>query len=470
MNKNESGNSEFEERKQKKILHLIMIGILVVLFVNGFLFGSHILGNREEEIAGGEIRNESRANDANEEIDPTTNPTTPEEYLDSGETRIRLQFGGDVFLHQGPLDAARTGEDTYDFRPFFEHIAPFIDGDFVMANMESPVDAFGNNERVLGFPYFNAPFEILEALTGAGFNHLSSANNHAFDKGLDGIFNTVANFERAGITHTGLSRNAQEFNTPTIIDVNGIQIGVLAYTDVINHQGLALVPPGAPERDFAVRQFRSYTLDDLPRMADDIADLRVAGADLVVVSLHWGAEYADAPNDMQRRIAAELSDAGADVIMGHHSKTVQPIQWHYRADGSRALIMYSLGNFLADQTRLFPNATTAREVLDRSTNNGLNLEFAGRTQFGMLVSLEVTQDLDGNITLQDVNVLPTLCMRDFSGNTLGNINGVSVMPLVDGELPDFVTDEDLRYWGRTAYEHVVGIVGRNMVSYDLTNE
>lgn len=459
MEMKEPGNSNLKARKQKKKLSVMILGILVILFINGFFLGSYLCGRGRDNRLSNESEN-NRTTEVNDQ-NAMTNPTTPEDS-ESDETRIRLQFAGDVFMHQGPLDVARTGENTFDFNPFLQHIAPFIDGDFVMANMESPVDAFGGNQSVAGWPYFNAPFEILEALTGAGFNHLSSANNHAFDKGLEGLFNTVNSFARAGITHTGLNVDMADFNTPTLIDVEGIQVGVLAYTDVINNQGWALMPQDSWA--FAVRRFESLNLNDVPRMAEDIADLRAAGADLVVVSLHWGIEYADEPTQIQRQIAAELSDAGADIIMGHHSKTVQPVEWHYREDGSRALIMYSLGNFLVDQTRLFPNATTASEVIVRGTNNGLNLEFAGRTQFGILVDLEVTKDLDGNITLETVHILPTLTMRDFSGHTLGTVDGLSVMPIIEGELPDFVTDPDLRHWGSVAYEHTVSIVGRDLIT------
>jgi len=145
---------------------------------------------------------------------------------------------------------------------------------------------------------------------------------------------------------------------------------------------------------------------------------------------------------MQRQIARELAELGADVIMGNHAHVIQPVEWHYREDGSRSFIMYSLGNFLADQTRLNPPIA--------------------RTQFGKLVSLQVTRAPDGEITLE-AEVLPTLCMRDRTGSTLGIRDGISVMPLIGGELPEFVTDADLRAWGRRAYEHVVRIVGEEFI-------
>jgi len=390
------------------------------------------------------------------ETDATTaSATQPTEQTDDRATDITLQFAGDIFLHQGPMDVARTGTNTYDFRPFFQHIAPHITGDLAIANMETPVDVLGNNHDLTSFPLFNAPFEILDGLQYAGFNHLISANNHSFDRGFDGLVATVNNFERAGIDHTGMNVDEEAYNTPTLVDVNGIQVGIIAYTDSVNGEEWRVPEAMLP---FAVRRFRSDNLDSIPAITQDIADLREAGAELIVVALHWGAEYVDEPTAMQRQIAAEVAEAGADVIMGKHSHTIQPVEWHEREDGTRTLIMYSLGNFLADQTRL-TNPSVQAQINDSWTHH----PFIGRTQFGMLVSLQVSRDSDGNITLGEANVLPTLCMRDFSGNTLGGADNVSIMPLIDGELPDFVTDAELRQWGQVAYNHVRNIAGAEFI-------
>lgn len=368
---------------------------------------------------------------------------------------ILLQFAGDIFLHQGPMDVARTGNNTYDFRPFFQHIAPHITGDLAIANMETPVDVLGNNNDLTSFPLFNAPFEILDALQYGGFNHLISANNHSFDRDFDGLVATVNNFERAGIDHTGMNVDREDFNTPTIVDVDGIQVGIIAYTDSVNGQEWRVPDAMLP---YAVRRFNSNNLDSIPMITEDIANLREAGAELVIVALHWGAEYVDEPTPMQRQIAAEIAEAGADVIMGKHSHTVQPVEWHQREDGSRALVMYSLGNFLADQTRL-----TDPSVHAQINHSWAHHPFIGRTQFGMLVSLQVSRDETGNVTLGEANVLPTLCMRDFRGQTLGGADNVSIMPLIDGELPDFVTDAELRQWGQVAYNHVTNVVGEGFI-------
>jgi poly-gamma-glutamate synthesis protein (capsule biosynthesis protein) len=354
--------------------------------------------------------------------------------------RAKIQFAGDILLHASPIREAKTGDATYDFRPFFAAIDPYIDGDLALCNMETPVDVFGGNKDISTWPRFNAPYEILEALDFAGFNHLINTNNHTFDKGMSGLEATLKSFERAGFSSDGARASKETYDIPTVLDVNGIKIGIVAYTDSVNgHEGL--VPD--EQRAYAVRRFRSSSTSDLPRMSEDIAVLREAGAQIVIVSLHWGAEYVDEPKKAQREIAHGLCEAGADIVLGGHSHCVQPIEWYERAeDASRCLIMYSLGNFFADQT-----------ALEEPIN---------KTQFGMLVSLTLLEAPDGDIILEDCAALPTLCCKDASG-TLGVSH--SILPLNGGSVavPATVTDEGNRQWGRVAYEHVYGIVGSEFI-------
>ncbi|MCL2620781.1 MAG: CapA family protein [Defluviitaleaceae bacterium] len=373
--------------------------------------------------------------DEPEEIyEPEPQPEPEPEPLPD-PVNIRIQFAGDILLHGGL--GAGVGNNVFNYRPFMWAIRPYINGDLALVNMETPVDVFGNNQGIATWPRFNAPFEILDGLIYAGFNHLISANNHSFDKGFAGVEATLANFERAGIAQTGMYTNEADFNTPSIVDVQGIQVGIIAYTDSVN--GLeSLVPYDV--RPFAVRRFRSHVMDDVPYMAEDIRRIREAGADLVIISLHWGAEYVDRPTNMQMEIARGLVDAGADIIMGHHSHTPQPLEWHYReGDGSRGLIIYSLGNFLSDQIALGIPAT----------------------QYGMLVTAYVTKCYVYGVSVTNANVLPTAFVRD-AGRTLGS--PYSILPVINGEVPESVASENLRAWGRRAYDHVTRIVGEDFVN------
>ncbi|MCL2218029.1 MAG: CapA family protein [Defluviitaleaceae bacterium] len=363
---------------------------------------------------------------------PPTPPTTPEPPPPD-PIHIRLQFAGDILLHGGL--GAGIGNNRFDYRPFFWAIRPHIDGDLNLVNMETPVDVFGNNHDIRTWPRFNAPFGIVEGLIYAGFNHLITANNHSFDMGFSGLEASLANFERAGIAQTGMYTNADDFYAHSIVDVLGIRVGIIAYTDSFN--GLEGIIP-SDILPYTVRRFQSHTMNSIPSMAEEIAGIREAGADVVVISLHWGAEYVDQPTNMQRQIARALVDAGADIIMGHHSHTPQPLEWHYREDGNRGLIIYSLGNFLSDQIALGIPAT----------------------QYGMLVTAHIKMTHNGEITIYCATVLPTLFARD-SGRTLGS--PYSILPVIGGEAPERVASSYLRAWARRAYNHVVRIVGEEFI-------
>lgn len=358
-------------------------------------------------------------------------------------TVISVQFVGDVFLHRGPIEAGRTGHnpETFNFNPFLTHIRPYLDADLRIANMETPVDVLGNNRDITTFPMFNAPFEILEALVYAGFDHVNTANNHSFDRHWAGLVATVENVERAGLTQTGMYTTPEERDVPTIMNINGVKVGFISYTDSVN--GLeSFVSP--EQNQFGVRRFRSHVMDDVESMLADEVWLREQGAEVVIMSLHWGAEYVDEPTQMQRNIARALIDGGVDIIMGKHSHTPQPVEWHYREDGTRGFVMYSLGNFLADQTRLVP--------VDH------------RTQFGMLTTVEITRMPNGDINLTNADVLPTLTMRDFNGNVLRHRDDITVLPVIEGQLPEGFNDPLFRDWATRAYNHLNRIVGSDFIT------
>ena len=346
---------------------------------------------------------------------------------------IRIQFAGDILLHGGL--GAGIGNNQFNYRPFMWAIREHINGDLNLVNMETPVDVFGNNADIRTWPRFNAPFEILDGLIYAGFNHLITANNHSFDMGHSGLLASLDNFERAGISQTGMYRNQEEFNVPTIIDVQGIQVGIIAYADSVN--GLESLIP-ADIRPYTLRRFYSNNLNSIPAMRTDMEAIRAAGADLVILSLHWGLEYENAPRNWQVEVAHALIEAGADIIMGHHSHTPHPLEWHYREDGTRGLIIYSLGNFLSDQIALGTPAT----------------------QYGMLATAYVQLCHINGVSVYHAHVLPTVFARD-PGRILGS--PYSILPVINGEVPESVTDAGLRAWGRRAYEHVLWIIGEEFM-------
>ncbi|HEY8487586.1 MAG TPA: CapA family protein [Thermaerobacter sp.] len=267
--------------------------------------------------------------------------------------RASLASVGDVLIHKTLLAAARQSDGTYDFRPALAHVAPALRAaDLAVANLEQPVSG-ADLGGYTGYPRFNAPPELLEALRDAGFDVLTNANNHSLDRGRRGVERTFANLERFGFIHAGTARNEDERNRIAVAEAGGIRVAFLAYT-----YGTNGIPLPAPYL---------VNLIDPKRIAADIARARASGADLVSVSLHFGTEYEPEPSRDQERLVDAVLAAGADIVLGHHPHVLQRAELRpagspgedpacadapASADDGPCLykaVLFSQGNFLAGQ-------------------------------------------------------------------------------------------------------------------------
>jgi len=191
-----------------------------------------------------------------------------------------------------------------------------------------------------GRPFvFNAPAELPEALRSSGFSVLSTANNHAFDQGGPGVRETLERLEAQGLTAVGSGTDRAGAEAPRILVRNGLRVAFLAFTDLFN-QDL----DRSPDEPW-VRRLDPATAPGAVRAAR-------AQADAVVVSLHWGTEYSHVPGKRQRGLVRSLVEAGADVILGHHPHVLQPVEV-VESGARRALVAYSLGNFISNQDRMY---------------------------------------------------------------------------------------------------------------------
>ncbi|RIX53732.1 CapA family protein [Paenibacillus nanensis] len=306
---------------------------------------------------------------------PTPEPTPPEPVFEDA-----VWIGvGDVMSHSPQLPGAYDAElDTYDFTPFFEEVKPILaQGDWVMANMETPVA--GKDFGYSGYPTFNAPVELAEALKGAGFNLLSTANNHSLDKGEKGLLRTLEHLKELGFTTVGTAASQEEADTPVISEQNGIRMGLLSYTYGTN--GIP-IPEGKPYL---------VSLIDEEKMKSDIRKLRDAGADVVTIALHFGNEYQTTPTEEQKRLARALVAAGADIIAGSHPHVIQPYEVIETEDlngqTKKALIIYSMGNFISNQR-------------------------GDSKDYGVIFKVGVRKNVtEGTTTLTDVEAIPTWVHR-----------------------------------------------------------
>ena len=244
-------------------------------------------------------------------------------------TTLTILASGDLLVHAPVAAAATPGPGRYDFRPLFRPIRRIVRGaDLALCHVETPL---GPGQRT-GYPLFNAPEELAAAIRWTGWDACSTASNHSLDRGLDGIGSTRRALRRAGVRATGTARSAAEARRILIVRVRGVRIAVLAYTEHTN----GLLRPTAWAVNVAWR----------PRILADARRARRRGADLVLVNLHWGAEYVHEPTTAQRTLARALLRSGlVDAIVGQHPHVVQPIR---RIAGR--FVVYGEGNLLSAQS------------------------------------------------------------------------------------------------------------------------
>lgn len=238
---------------------------------------------------------------------------------------------GDVLIHPALTDqATRDGDGKRDYRPILAGVKSTIGAaDLAICHLETPLAAADGPFK--GFPEFNAPPEIASALADIGYDDCSTASNHTLDMGEAGVPRTLDALDAAKIKHVGSARTEQEAKTPLVFKVRGVKVGHVSYTFGFNGKQL---PPDKP--------WLSNTLDADAVLAAAKA-ARVAGAEVVVASLHWGTEYVHEPTAGQRRIAQKLlGNPNIDLIIGHHAHVVQPFE---KINGK--WVAYGLGNHIA---------------------------------------------------------------------------------------------------------------------------
>ncbi|MFC5531826.1 CapA family protein [Cohnella yongneupensis] len=274
---------------------------------------------------------------------PSESPT--EQAKEPTIREATLLAVGDIMAHSPQLPAYYDHESNrYTFDPWFDQVKPILQaGDWVFGNIETPLA--GAELKYSGYPRFNAPAELADAIAGAGFQIVSTANNHTMDRGFPGVTRTLANVRKAGLVPVGTASDPNDAKRITIEERNGIRMGFMAYTYGTN--GI----PIPEDKPFAVN------LIDSAAMRESIAELRRAGADVVTVSLHFGLEYHRMPSDAQIGLAHELIAAGSDIVLGSHPHVVQPYERVHvpaseSADGveRNGVVIYSMGNFISNQS------------------------------------------------------------------------------------------------------------------------
>jgi poly-gamma-glutamate capsule biosynthesis protein CapA/YwtB (metallophosphatase superfamily) len=356
---------------------------------------------------------------------PETSTTTVSPPTSIPEPKLRtisIVSTGDLLLHERLwVQAKADGTDgNLDFYPQLADLEPVISSaDLALCHLETPLAELGVDYE--GYPTFNAPPQITDAITKLGFDMCGTASNHSLDQGFSGLQRTIEILKAAGIPHAGTARSQEEASKPLILDVkteNGIvKVGILSYTYGFN----------GFERD-ADKMWSANLIDPVAIIAE--AKLaRTQGAEIVVAKLHWGAEYTNQENDFQKSLAQELADSGQiDLIDGSHSHTVQPL-----TQIGNTWIAYSHGNFAAAQRE--PETTKSE---------------------GLVTRWEFVEGLDGKFSLSCADAIPTF-IRDNRPVRVIDVNKALLSGEYFGETKQRLekaksrTDETVRDLGFTKF-------------------
>lgn len=303
-----------------------------------------------------------------EDADRVEPQPEPEPEPEPEPARATLLAVGDNLIHDVLYNQAfrRTGGSGYDFLPVYSAVSSQLAGaDIAFINQETMM---AGSQPLSNYPAFNSPPALAGQLAKLGFDVVNLANNHMLDVGVSGLEETVSLFDTLpAITRIGAFHDAQESRL-RLIEKNGITFAFLGFADYTNASGTM----GAPE-------MVTYT-NQREQMAEQIAAAREA-ADVVVASVHFGNENTNVPTAAQRDTAQFFCDCGVDIVLGHHSHVIQPVEWLENAQGGRTLVFFSLGNFVSAQ---------------RGANNLM----------GIMSQITVCKQPEGKVTVKDPVVTP----------------------------------------------------------------
>lgn len=361
----------------------ILLVILILLILCAALV---FLGVRQQTVPAGGGSDDIQSAQQQEE---TREPIT-----------ATLAVCGDIMSHSPQTnDAYDAATDTYSYLPCFQYVKPWIESaDYAVGNFETTL----NGPPYSGYPQFCAPDALAYDIQAIGFDLVTTANNHAMDKGFNGLVRTLDTLDQAGLAHVGGYRTQAEYDQSkgvVLADVGGISVAFLGYTYGTN--GI----PISAENDFCLNRFNTDYMDtcstmDQEKLKTELEYAQSLEPDLIAVMIHWGIEYQTTQNEYQTQVADFLIANGADLILGSHSHVPQPMETRTVTleDGSTrsAFVSYSLGNFVSNQSP----AT-------------VNVNYTDTTA---VLNLELTKDFaTGETTVTNISYVPLLVLNRGTG-------------------------------------------------------
>ena len=302
------------------------------------------------------------------------------------ETSARIMANGDLLYHDIIYISAKKADGTYDFHENFEYVKPWLkQADLVLGDFEGTVN---KDHYLAGYPLFNAPGEVMDAIKDAGYQVLDLAHNHILDSQIEGVVSTADAIEKAGMTPVGVYTHESRDKAPLVIkEVNGIKVAILAYSYGFN--GI--------EQSISQEDYNRYLSDlDEDKMKAEI-ERAEKEADITIIMPQMGVEYQIEPTEEQKKLYHKMIDWGADIIFGGHPHVVEPAET-VEKDGDKKLIIYSMGNFISNQ-----RIETMQDV-----------ENAKWTERGVLMDVTIKKK-SGKTTIETAKAHPSWVSRTPKG-------------------------------------------------------
>lgn len=286
--------------------------------------------NSEENTSTTSASLETTVTSENASVQTTSQATT-----DVSERKVISFLGvADNLIHPNLYDYADAkkggmNDGEYDFSVFYENIKSYLartDLKFINQETISGGDELG----LSGYPQFNSPRDLIYQLRDLGFNMVNLANNHSLDTGARGIYHALYHWSKTGCTYAGIYTDEEDRARIRVREINGVRFALLGYTSHTN--GIASDTPW---------RVGYMNEEDIRR---DVAEAKKV-ADFVIVSAHWGWDDIFNIDDYQRTYAQLFADVGVDLVVGTGPHLLQHIEWYDRADGSKMLCAFSLGNY-----------------------------------------------------------------------------------------------------------------------------
>ena len=300
---------------------------------------------------------------------------------DDSKTTAKLTLVGDFLFEQPFYDAISNGDDK---EKYFNRVKNyFINDDLSIGNMEVVIGNENLDISGTGFS-FCAPMWVGNLVNSLDLEVLSTANNHANDRGYAGIKSSLDFFAKnTSIMTVGTSRTIDERNNKHIKNINGIKFGFISYTYGTNKKL-------SEDNSYAVNIYRMKDTLEINKelIKNDIDNIKDE-VDVIIAIIHFGIEFTNDPNNEQIELANYLNSLGVDIIVGSHSHSIQPIEWI--GDEHKTLVYYSLGNFVS-----------ADDDISRTGE-----KFDNAYQFGLLSTLNVTKE-NNKIIIDNIKTIPII--------------------------------------------------------------